>query len=182
MTAIVADARRFAEMHALYRMYDERGRVLYIGITGDLGKRLGEHSVKRWYPLVEKITLEWLPTRAAAMLAEKRAILAERPRYNLAGTKPPKPAKKPAPEPPQPAPRDLVDDLRTVTAGSTERVRLRAAVVQLRQLAPEWEPYWKLTAKEACSQLRRRGIRVLNSNNYLTIEPADLRVAARKAG
>lgn len=82
----VADARRIAEMHAVYRMYDDRGRLLYVGVTGDIGQRFGDHSMKRWFPLVERITLEWHETRAQAVLAESRAIAKERPRYNIAGT------------------------------------------------------------------------------------------------
>jgi predicted GIY-YIG superfamily endonuclease len=80
------DVRRMADMHAVYRMFDGEGRLLYIGRTGDAGRRFGDHTAKRWFPLVETIKLEWLPTEAAAVLAERRAIRAERPRYNIAET------------------------------------------------------------------------------------------------
>lgn len=114
MGAVVADARRFADMHALYRMYDERGKLLYVGITGDAGQRFGEHSLKRWFPLVAEIKLEWLPHEAAARLAERRAISTERPRYNKAGVKPPRaaPGKGGSVIPiASAAPRDLLADL-----------------------------------------------------------------------
>lgn len=77
--------RRLADMHAVYRMFDHAGRLLYIGKSGRAG-RFDEHAVKRWFPLVSAITLEWHATHAEAMLAEKRAIAAERPRYNIAGS------------------------------------------------------------------------------------------------
>jgi len=80
------DVRRMADMHAVYRMFDGGDRLLYIGRTGDAGRRFGDHTSKRWFPLVETIKLEWFPTEAAAVLAERRAIRTERPRYNIAET------------------------------------------------------------------------------------------------
>jgi hypothetical protein len=79
-----------ADMHAVYRMTDGESRLLYIGRTGDAGRRFGDHASKRWFPLVETIKLEWLPTEAAAILAERRAIQSENPRYNIAERKPPR--------------------------------------------------------------------------------------------
>jgi len=78
--------RRLADMHAVYRMYDHSGRLLYIGMSGRAGRRFDEHAKKRWFPLVSTITLEWHDTHAAAVLAEKRAIADEQPRYNIAGS------------------------------------------------------------------------------------------------
>ena len=78
--------RCIADMHAVYRMSDETGTLLYIGRTGDAGRRFGDHSMKRWFPLVATITLEWHPTEAAAVLAERDAIWREGPRYNVAET------------------------------------------------------------------------------------------------
>jgi DNA-binding XRE family transcriptional regulator/predicted GIY-YIG superfamily endonuclease len=89
MTADIGNdlLRRVAEMHAVYRMYDGGGRVLYIGISGVAGRRFDQHSEKAWFPQVANITLEWFPTKAAAVLAENRAIAAEQPRYNTRGKK-----------------------------------------------------------------------------------------------
>lgn len=77
--------RRLADYHAVYRMFDHAGRLLYIGVTGRAGRRFDQHATKRWFPLVAMITLEWHATHAAARLAETRAIAAERPCYNVAG-------------------------------------------------------------------------------------------------
>lgn len=79
--------RRIADMHAVYRMRDAQGILLYIGRTGNAGRRFGDHASKRWFPLVATITMEWFPTEAAAVLAERRAIQQEYPRYNVAETR-----------------------------------------------------------------------------------------------
>ncbi len=79
--------RCLAEMHAVYRMFDKERNLLYVGVTGDAGQRFGDHSMKRWFPLVATIELEWYPTRKAAGRAEDEAILREKPRYNIQGNK-----------------------------------------------------------------------------------------------
>lgn len=149
MTAAIVDARRLAEMCALYRMFDDRDRLLYVGITGDLGQRLGEHSFKRWFPLVERITLEWLPTRAAALLAEKRAISTERPRYNKAGTKPAKP--KPA----EPEPNLLRDVLKVFRAADRG---LHWVILAERLAATFPDRYAGLTQEAISAQCRTLGV------------------------
>jgi predicted GIY-YIG superfamily endonuclease len=78
--------RRLADMHAVYRMFGHAGQLIYVGMTGKAGQRFGDHSSKRWFPQVSTITLEWHATHAQAVLAEKRAITTERPRYNVVGT------------------------------------------------------------------------------------------------
>lgn len=78
--------RRLADMHAVYRMFDQDGRLLYVGSTKNPGGRFGGHLEKRWFLQVVSISLEWFPTKAAAVLAENRAIQSEHPRLNVAGT------------------------------------------------------------------------------------------------
>jgi hypothetical protein len=173
---VIADARRFADMHALYRLFDDEGHLLYVGITGDLGQRLGDHSIKRWFPLVVRITLEWFPHRAAARLAEKRAIGTERPRYNKAGVRVPELPRIPKPKPE----RDLLADLDKLLG--SEPVRLSALAARLRVVAPGWQPYEKITGVRLRDQLKRAGVRITNTGNVLRLDPADLRVAAKKAG
>lgn len=76
---------RVLNMHAVYRMYAASGRLLYVGMTGGLDRRLVSHEEKRWFPQVASITLEWHPTRDAAAEAERQAIATEHPRINIAG-------------------------------------------------------------------------------------------------
>lgn len=69
---------------SLYRFYDASEALLYIGITNSLTRRLNEHHEdKPWYLNVARVTVEHHPTRAAALRAEKSAIKAERPKYNV---------------------------------------------------------------------------------------------------
>jgi hypothetical protein len=181
VTAAV-DARRLTDMQAIYRMFDGQGHLLYIGVTGDVGKRFGQHLDRRWFPLVERITLEWLPSRAAALVAERRAIVAEHPRYNRDRTPPKEPkVKRPVPEKPKapPGTRHLLDDLDEVLGDS--RMKLRDAIGLLRALAPGFEPYHKMTALRLRDELKRRGVRVLTTGGYLWLEPTHLRQVLRPA-
>lgn len=77
--------QRVTDMHAVYRMYSAAGRLLYVGMTGNLSSRLASHVEKRWFPLVNTIRLEWFLTRSDAEAAEARAIRDEHPQINIAG-------------------------------------------------------------------------------------------------
>lgn len=72
-----------ADRQAVYRCFGEDGRVLYIGTTGRLGRRLAAHAEKIWFLEVRGITLEWYPDEKTATTAERRAIRIEQPKYNL---------------------------------------------------------------------------------------------------
>jgi predicted GIY-YIG superfamily endonuclease len=69
-------------MPQLYRHYDAQGGLLYIGISSEVLRRLGEHRQSRWYRSIALITIEPFPTWKAAQAAERAAIRAEWPRYN----------------------------------------------------------------------------------------------------
>lgn len=70
--------------HALYRFYDERGRLLYIGITGDVRARFRQHAdSKAWWKQVAVREIVHCRTRADLLAAEREAIIRERPRYNV---------------------------------------------------------------------------------------------------
>jgi DNA-directed RNA polymerase subunit RPC12/RpoP/predicted GIY-YIG superfamily endonuclease len=68
---------------SLYRLFNKAGELLYIGIAGNVGRRMGEHSEKPWWLEVASITVEHHPRRILAELAEREAIKAEHPRYNV---------------------------------------------------------------------------------------------------
>jgi predicted GIY-YIG superfamily endonuclease len=70
------------ERYAVYRCYSDQGELLYIGETGDLGKRLASHAGKLWFVQVRGITLEWYADELDALKAERRAIHVEHPKYN----------------------------------------------------------------------------------------------------
>jgi DNA-binding transcriptional regulator YhcF (GntR family) len=69
----------------LYRYFDAKGELLYIGIAYDVDERKKGHArtaSDSWYPLIAKRDVQFFPTRAEAEDAEARAIRAEKPRYN----------------------------------------------------------------------------------------------------
>lgn len=74
--------------HALYRHFDATGRLLYVGITNDPGRRWGQHSAKDWWLDVTKTTIERFDSRAEVLTAERAAIEAERPWWNIQGNAP----------------------------------------------------------------------------------------------
>lgn len=72
---------------ALYRLFDQGGALLYVGVSHKPDVRWGQHSEeKEWWPAVDRRAVEWHETRAAAERAELAAIVAERPLHNVAGT------------------------------------------------------------------------------------------------
>lgn len=80
---------------ALYRFYDAVDALLYVGITVDPSQRFRAHrDEKPWWAEVTRIAIEHYPDREAVEQAEREAIAAERPRWNIVhndGTPPPPP-------------------------------------------------------------------------------------------
>lgn len=76
--------RRRQRGATLYRHFDDAGRLLYVGISLAAVARLVDHtSVSRWADKIATVTLVHYQTRAEAHAAERAAIIAERPVYNL---------------------------------------------------------------------------------------------------
>lgn len=69
---------------ALYRHFDRDGALLYVGISLNSIQRTMQHRQgARWFEQIARIAIEWLPTREAAEAAERAAIKAERPKFNV---------------------------------------------------------------------------------------------------
>lgn len=71
------------EPHYIYRAFREDGRLLYVGCSIDVDKRLvGHASTSSWHPLMAHHTVEgpWLFHEARQREAD--AVMAERPLYN----------------------------------------------------------------------------------------------------
>lgn len=69
---------------ALYRMWDAAGTLLYVGITGNPIERWRKHAQKKpWWRRVHQITCELFPKEHLALDAERAAIRAERPEFNI---------------------------------------------------------------------------------------------------
>ncbi len=71
-------------MHTyLYRLFNEAGELLYVGVTCNLVARLAAHRrQKSWWGEVADTTVIRFPTRLEALAAEVEAIAGEVPRYN----------------------------------------------------------------------------------------------------
>ena len=69
---------------ALYRHFDAAGRLLYVGISLSAVQRLGQHRDNtHWFEAIASVSIEWLPSRAEALEAERRAITTEHPAHNV---------------------------------------------------------------------------------------------------
>jgi prevent-host-death family protein len=68
---------------ALYRLYDEAGVLLYIGISHQPEVRFEQHAkFKEWWPQVVRREVEWFDDRPTAAAAEATAIRGEDPAHN----------------------------------------------------------------------------------------------------
>jgi predicted GIY-YIG superfamily endonuclease len=69
---------------ALYRLLDDHGTLLYVGITDSPERRWVQHAgEKYWWPSVADRSIRWFPSREQALIAEAAAIRAERPIHNV---------------------------------------------------------------------------------------------------
>lgn len=73
----------------VYRFYDAEDHLLYVGVTNSPGVRFLDHMRRDWWGLAVRNTFSWHDSRDAALAEEARAIYAEAPLHNVAGTAPP---------------------------------------------------------------------------------------------
>lgn len=69
----------------LYRLYDEGGRLLYVGISySAIARQAGHRNDKGWWCEVARMTVQKLGdiSRVEAERIESEAIVAEKPRHN----------------------------------------------------------------------------------------------------
>lgn len=72
---------------ALYRLFNENGELLYVGISWMPEDRFKAHAKeRRWWQEVARRELTWFEEREEAKAAEKTAIRVEKPRYNTCHT------------------------------------------------------------------------------------------------
>ena len=70
----------------LYRHFDAKGQLLYVGISLSTVKRLGEHRCDSgWTKKITTITIERFKTRRLALDAERAAVQREHPLHNVTG-------------------------------------------------------------------------------------------------
>jgi predicted GIY-YIG superfamily endonuclease len=69
---------------AIYRLHDQSGVLLYVGVTDKPKRRWPQHAAdKPWWPDVASRSLSWFPSRDLALDAESRAIRTEKPLHNV---------------------------------------------------------------------------------------------------
>jgi S-DNA-T family DNA segregation ATPase FtsK/SpoIIIE len=76
--------------------------------------------------------------------------------------------------------RDLLSDLDEVLGD--DRARLRDLVGMLRDLAPDWGPYRRLTAAQLRKALEAEGVATVNHSGTLYLHPEELRRALAERG
>ena len=73
--------------HTVYRVYNERDGLLYIGCTHDITDRMRTHAKRApWFWRMDSLITEEFPDMKSARLAEYLAIADEAPLYNVLGT------------------------------------------------------------------------------------------------
>lgn len=70
-------------MTYLYRFFDGSGRLLYVGMSYRIEKRLASHRVVKPWDQIARIEIEQFQTRMDAVAAEREAILSEAPAWNV---------------------------------------------------------------------------------------------------
>lgn len=87
---LLSEAREAAEAKgdscrtALYRLHDEQGQLLYIGISTKPLSRWTQHSGdKEWWPEVAALSLDWFDSTTEARAMEAHAIRSEHPTHNV---------------------------------------------------------------------------------------------------
>lgn len=72
------------EGYTLYRFYDERNTLLYIGKSVNVAHRIKDHIAgKPWWDTVTRIELERFSSAGALARAEQHAIEIEHPLHNI---------------------------------------------------------------------------------------------------
>jgi len=70
--------------HAVYRLYDQQDRLIYVGCTARLSDRLKHHAKTMWWwEQVARVDIESHPNRTVGLAAEKFIRDTEHPRWNI---------------------------------------------------------------------------------------------------
>jgi predicted GIY-YIG superfamily endonuclease len=81
-----AEAERIVSSHVLYRFFSGYNELLYVGITNNPPSRFRSHGDNQvWWRMVDRIELTHYSDRKTLKQAEREAIQAEAPVFNVAG-------------------------------------------------------------------------------------------------
>jgi len=134
--------REIEGKYAVYRVFDFKGDLLYVGATSNFEGRMISHGgTKKWWKSADHSLTQvgWFNTAEEASAHEAAAIMADLPRYNKSG-KPGQPGTKYSPTPLRPAlpmvpeamPMNM--DSMTLGAASDELRMINAARIELMAL------------------------------------------------
>ena len=75
------------EGRGVYRLFDDRGTLLYVGVSRTPERRIKSHMTKTWGKAIaaERTTVTWYDSIGESALAEITAIVREDPLHNVAG-------------------------------------------------------------------------------------------------
>jgi predicted GIY-YIG superfamily endonuclease len=70
-------------MTYLYRHFNEKGDLLYVGVSLSVTYRLSQHKQSsEWFKEIARVEIEKFQTREEALDGERRAISEEKPKHN----------------------------------------------------------------------------------------------------
>lgn len=73
-----------SEPTKLYRHFDREGVLLYVGVSLNALQRLAAHrNSSHWFNQITRVEVETLPSREEALVAEREAVLNEKPKHNV---------------------------------------------------------------------------------------------------
>lgn len=137
---------------ALYRLYDARGRLLYVGITNDPKMRWLAHAGdKAWWPEVVRRDVEWVSDRPTAAQMEGEAIRTERPLHNVKIPNPVKPQSPPRPKLHQEIADELRQQILDGRLAAGERVPGENSLIASHGIS-------RSTARQALADLKEEGL------------------------
>lgn len=68
----------------VYRLFDDAGRLIYIGSTMEPEGRVEHHRKNMWWgPQIKRMSFKVYPDRQSGIEAEAHAIRTENPRWNI---------------------------------------------------------------------------------------------------
>lgn len=74
--------------HCLYRHYNHKNELLYVGVSINVFTRLKHHKYySQWFDQITKVTIDRYNSRSECLLAERDAILTEDPKHNIRRSK-----------------------------------------------------------------------------------------------
>lgn len=86
MVAKAIDLPLALERSVVYRAYDERGKILYVGVTDCIHARLGQHKANSpWWPDLHSMKIEVYDERRVAEARELDLITELDPPFNSSG-------------------------------------------------------------------------------------------------